>query len=91
MALIRWLLIALSAGLGIWVIGRWVSSSGRIDPAWPGFVIPAGCALNIYYLYMSSPQVPSKKSRLIRLAHLWLDAKEEELKRRGKSNEKISN
>jgi hypothetical protein len=90
MALIKWLLIALSAVLGGFVIHEGMAN--HPSPIWPLYAVPAACALNILYLYLSGPPVtsradasgPSTLIRLLRLLDLWLAAKEEELKRRAK-------
>jgi hypothetical protein len=84
MALIRWILIALSAVAGGSILYLWFSSSVRPQPVWPVYVIPAACALNIYYLLMSgrAGRPPMGTPRLLRLINLWLEAKEQELKQR---------
>jgi hypothetical protein len=92
MALIKWLLIALSVALGGFVIYEGVTAP-HLNPIWPLYAVPAACALNIFYLYLSGPPAtshadssgPSTLIRLLRLLDLWLAAKEEELKRRAKS------
>ena len=54
--------------------------------------IIATCALNAFYLAMAmGSKLPSRVSRFWRLADLWLAAKEEELRRRGKSDQQKSN
>ena len=51
MALIKWLLIVLSTTLGGLVI--YEGATNHPNPIWPLYVVPAACALNIFYLYLS--------------------------------------
>lgn len=95
MALIRWLLIALSAAALIFMLFVIYDSlflhRNSYDPKrdWVIYVITPVLALNIYYLYVSRCEGPTITSRLIRILHLWLEAKEEELKQRTRQSKKL--
>jgi hypothetical protein len=88
MAFIRLILAILSVALGGFVLYEGLSAP-HLDIVWPLYVVPAACALNIFYLLASVPRGHPTRipSRLIRLIDLWLVAKEEELKRRAKQQE----
>jgi hypothetical protein len=51
-------------------------------PIWPAIVFPLFLILNIAYLVLSKSN--KINSRISRLFHLWLDAKETELRNRAK-------
>lgn len=83
MAFIRWVLIGLSAASAGFIIYEAVHD--HPSPAWVGFVVPLGFALNIFYLLRSGPRKAS--GRIGRLIGLWMDAKEAELRRRSKRDD----
>jgi hypothetical protein len=85
MTILKWLLIVLSV-IFAGVFLQEAISHPFITPKWPYYVIAIGCALDIFYLYVSGRKGPSLKvaSRLFRLVDLWLSAKEQELKLRVK-------
>ena len=85
MHLLRWPLIFASLILGGWVAEMAIYNHPK--PAWVGLVIPLGCVLNIAYIFTSGRGASGQPSRLLRLVSLWMDAKEEEFRRRAKSSD----
>jgi hypothetical protein len=88
MGLLRYVLMAFSAVGAIFAIYVIYSiAGGRTgDPrwvAWVAVVVVALFLMNIYYLWRSDLH---GKGRLSRIAGLWLDAKEADLRRRAAGN-----
>jgi hypothetical protein len=72
------------------VVLGWILYNGATDPRalhtgqhWLWFLtFIIGLALNVVYLLRCPPGIPKSPSRLRKLASLWLDAKERELRDR---------
>jgi hypothetical protein len=80
MTAIKWLLIALSASFGLFIL--YIDTTSRVtNEYWVEFGIPAGCALNILYL-LETGRRSKGDGRIRRLVDLWFAVKEAELRRR---------
>jgi hypothetical protein len=80
---IRYFLIVASGAALFWLL-RQIEKNPKAEPFWGADVIvPASFALNIVYLLFGDGTGAIPK-RIARLASLWLDAKEAELRRRGR-------
>jgi hypothetical protein len=75
MEVIRWVLIAASAALG--VVGYMARFTGMVEV----LVIGAFAVLNLVYL-LSVPPRPREGGRVSRIFGLWLNAKEADLQER---------
>jgi hypothetical protein len=80
MALLRYLLILASAGTAVFLI--YVALTERVNS--PGFMYSwiVFCVLN--FLYLVCTPIADNRWRALRLISLWFDAKEAELRARGK-------
>jgi hypothetical protein len=78
--LLRYVLVAATlSGLG-WFL--YIGATDRGDIHSPELAVMIGFALNLIYLLRCPPGISKSPSRLRKLASLWLDAKERELRDR---------
>lgn len=78
--LIRYLLIVACAGALIYIL-HYFAVNRSLGPGLGEISVAAILVLNIVYLLFGRAEV-GEPTRVLRLVHLWLDAKETEFRRR---------
>lgn len=79
--IVRWVLIAANAAILAMFAYGFLSGGKDTNPVWLDAVLVGGFGLNFLYLVFGRREI-HMPSRLSRLASLWLDAKEVELRKR---------